>query len=77
MKKSTIFSLLFASLLFVPVAGCGSSSSTGGYSRGVHHYHHGHPGWGRPYYGTDVIIIDDGIDIGPPDAVTLPIDDWD
>ena len=59
---------------------CGSTgSSSGGSIRSVNHYHHGSNAWGRPYYGDDVIIIDEDIDIGMPDggAVNLPADDWD
>lgn len=59
---------------------CGSTGSSSGRSyRSVNHYHHRGGVWGNPYYGNDVIIIDEGIDIGYPDdgAVNLPADDWD
>lgn len=70
--------------LFLSSCG-GTSSYSGGTShRSVNHYHHGYgnSGWGNPYYGNDVIIIDNGPDIideiemGMPEAVDLPMDDW-
>lgn len=79
-KYLTIPIVLFALLL----SACGGTSSYSGGSsyRSVNHYHHAnmHGGWGRPYYGNDVIIIDNGPDIidniGMPEAVNLPMDDW-
>ena len=71
--------------LFLSSCGGTSSSYSGGTSyRSVNHYHHGygHSGWGNSYYGNDVIIIDNGPDIideiemGMPEAVDLPMDDW-
>ena len=78
--KTSIYFLSFITLLGLALSSCGSSSgSTRSSSRSVHHYHHGHHmGWGRPYYGGDVIIVDDvpDVDIGMPEAVPLPADDW-
>ena len=67
--------LLMIASLFLGSCGSTGSSSGSGY-RSVNHYHHGPGVWGRPYYGDEVIIIDEGYDIGMPDAVTLPADDW-
>lgn len=66
--KSIIVSLVLVSFF---LTSCGSSNSTTSRThRSVNHYHHGHPRYmGNPYYGTDVIIIDDGIDIDEPIAV--------
>ena len=80
--KTSIYFLSIISLLGLALSSCGSSSgSTRSSYRGgsVHHYHHGaHMGWGRNYYGGDVIIVDDvpDVDIGMPEAVPLPMDDW-
>jgi hypothetical protein len=60
--------LIIASLFLGSCGSTGSSSGSG--------YHHGPGVWGGAYYGDEVIIIDDGYDIGMPDAVTLPMDDW-
>ena len=71
---------IFTLIVVASFTSCGASgSSSGSGYRSVNHYHHGMGAWGSPYYGNDVIIIDDGIDIGMPDggAVNLPADDWD
>lgn len=78
MKASKNIAVLL--VLIFSMVGCDSTSSTtGSRYRGVNHYHHGNGVWGSPYYGSDVIIIDDGIDVGMPDggAVNLPADEWD
>ena len=79
--KTSIYILSLISLLGLALSSCGSSSgsSRSSYRGSVHHYHHGaHLGWGRNYYGGDVIVIDDvpDVDIGMPDDVALPIEDW-
>ncbi len=58
------------------LSSCAGYSSGSGY-RGVNHYHHGMGGyWGGAYYGDDVIIIDDGIDIGMPDVIDYPVEHY-
>ncbi|MCA0930855.1 hypothetical protein LCM02_00240 [Lutimonas saemankumensis] len=66
--KSIVVSLVLISFF---LSSCGSSNSTSSSShRSVNHYHHGHPRYlANPYYGRDVIIIDDGIDVDEPIAV--------
>lgn len=73
--KKYIAGLLMIGSFFLGSCGSTGSSSGSGY-RSVNHYHHGPGVWGGAYYGDEVIIIDDGYDIGMPDAVTLPMDDW-
>jgi hypothetical protein len=73
-KKYMIGVLVVFSLV---LSSCGTSYYSGSGYRSVDHYHYGMGGgWGTPYYGDEVIIIDDGIDIGMPDAVDYPMDDW-
>ncbi len=68
-RIKSIFAALFIVSFFLTSCGSGQSASSSS-NRGVHHYHHGHPGYHvNPYYGRDVIIIDDGIDIDEPIAV--------
>ncbi len=84
MEKSNKNFILTIVLFALLLSAWGTSSSySGGTSyRSVNHYHHANmnAGWGRPYYGNDVIIIDNGPDIiddiGMPEAVDLPMDDW-
>ena len=76
-SKKITTGALFVLALFLNSCGSSGSYSSGGGYRSVNHYHHGAGVWGAPYYGGDVIIIDDGYDIGmPDDAVNLPADDW-
>jgi hypothetical protein len=79
MNTKNIYILALFALLTFGLNSCASSgSSSGSSSRSVHHYHHGNARpWGSNYYDRDVIIIDDDIDIGTPEAVTLPMDDFD
>ncbi len=79
--KTSIYFLGLVTFFGLLLSSCGGSSGVARSStRGsVHHYHHGtHTGWGRAYYGGDVIIIDDtpDVDIGMPEAVPLPADEW-
>ena len=72
MKQVRLYILgVFAMLL----SNCAGYSSGGGY-RGVNHYHHGVGVWGGGYYGGDVIIVDDGIDIGMPDVIDYPVEHY-
>lgn len=67
---TAVFSLVLSS--------CGASYyGSSGYG-GVNNYHYGAGvGWGASYYGDEVIIIDDGMDIGmPDDVIDYPMDDW-
>jgi len=75
-RNEYVAALLMLFLLSLSSCGSSGSYSGGGSYRSVNHYHHGPGVWGAPYYGDEVIIIDDGYDIGMPDAVTLPADDW-
>jgi hypothetical protein len=75
-RNICVAALLMISSLALSSCGSSGSYSGGGGYRSVNHYHHGPGVWGAPYYGDEVIIIDDGYDIGMPDAVTLPADDW-
>jgi len=75
-RNKCVAALLMISSLALSSCGSSGSYSGGGGYRSVNHYHHGPGVWGAPYYGDEVIIIDDGYDIGMPDAVTLPADDW-
>ena len=53
-----------------------SSSASSSRYRTVNHYHHGVGVWGSPYYGGDVIIIEDDYDIGMPDVIDYPVDHY-
>jgi len=78
MKNINKYTIGVLTILSLVLGSCGSTgSSSGSGYRSVNQYHHGGGTWGRPYYGDEVIIIDDGYDMGMPDAVTLPMDDWD
>lgn len=78
MKEIKKYILSVVAILSLVLISCGGTSSSSGSSyRSVNHYHHGGGAWGSPYYGNDVIIIDDGIDVGMPDAIDYPMDSWD
>ena len=77
MKRIINYKIVALAVLTLALTSCGVSSYGGSSYRGVNHYHYGMGGgWGMPYYGDEVIIVED-IDIGmPDDAVDLPMDDW-
>ena len=77
MKRIKKYKIVALAVLTLALTSCGASSYSGSGYGGVNHYHYGMGGgWGMPYYGDEVIIVDDGIDIGMPDAIDYPIDDW-
>ena len=77
MKRFEKFIMGIVVVFTLVLSSCGASYYTGGGYGGVNQYHYGYDGgWGGAYYGDDVIIIDDGMDIGMPDAIDYPMDDW-
>lgn len=73
--NNRILAIAFAFVVSLSLVGCVSGYSSGNY-RGVNHYHHHMGVWGGGYYGGDVIIVDDGWDIGCPDVIAVPYDDY-
>ena len=76
MKRIINYKIIALAVLTLALTSCGAYYTGSGYG-GVNHYHHGYGGgWGGGYYGDEVIIIDDGMDIGMPDVIDYPMDDW-
>ena len=75
MKQVRLYILGVVVFFAMLLSNCAGYSSGGGY-RGVNHYHHGVGVWGGGYYGGDVIIVDDGIDIGMPDVIDYPVEHY-
>ena len=77
MKRIINYKIIALAFLTLALTSCGASYYAGSGYGGVNHYHHGYDGgWGVPYYGDEVIIVED-IDIGmPDDAIDYPMDDW-
>lgn len=75
MKRIKMYIIGVVAIASLVLSSCAGYSSGSGY-RGVNHYHHGMGVWGGAYYGDDVIIIDDGIDIGMPDIIDYPVEHY-
>lgn len=79
-NKNSVFNKLKVGLATLLLLGSMAVTSCVGYYGGgyggVNHYHHGYGGWGDVYYGGDVIIVDDGWDIGMPDVIDIPVEHY-
>lgn len=78
MKKNTLLSIVFASIISLALTSCfGAYYTSGGSYHTVDHFHHGVGYWGDTYYEDNVIIIEDDYDMGMPIDVDVPMDTFD